>query len=122
MTIVIVIGGLVWFMYSCNKNDKKRKAKNLKNGITEPKRVGIMQSLVQLDQEQKERKLAKANEPIRCPRCQSTQIAPMKKGFGFGKAIVAGALTGGVGGLLVGSMGRNKVELHCMKCRKKFKA
>lgn len=54
-----------------------------------------------------------------CPKCLSTSVQPLKKGFGVGKAIVGGALLGPIG-LLGGAIGKNKIELHCVKCGHKF--
>ena len=50
-----------------------------------------------------------------CPRCNSTQITFNKKGFGLGKAVVGGALTGGIG-LLAGFVGSDKVVATCVSC------
>lgn len=47
---------------------------------------------------------------LACPRCSSTQVTAQKQGFGAGKAIVGGALTGGVG-LLAGFLGSRKVRI-----------
>ena len=55
-----------------------------------------------------------------CPRCFSTSVQPMKKGFGLGKAVAGGLLLGPVG-LLAGGIGRNKVEMYCMKCKNKWR-
>ena len=55
-----------------------------------------------------------ANE-IKCPKCKSTSITANKKGFGLGKAVVGGVLTGGVG-LLGGFIGSNKIILTCLSC------
>jgi RNA polymerase subunit RPABC4/transcription elongation factor Spt4 len=60
-------------------------------------------------------------EPIRCPRCGSTQVTANKKGFGVGKALVGGFLTGGVG-LLAGFLGSGEVMVTCVKCGKQWKA
>ncbi|WP_088227762.1 hypothetical protein [Desulfosporosinus sp. FKB] len=55
-----------------------------------------------------------------CPKCLSTSVTANKKGVGIGKAVVGGALLGPVG-LLAGGIGKNKMELYCMKCGHKFK-
>ncbi len=54
-------------------------------------------------------------EPIRCPRCRSTQITANRKGFGLGKAAAGGLLLGPVG-LLGGFFGSSKVKITCLKC------
>lgn len=58
-------------------------------------------------------------DAVRCPKCGSTQIQAMKKGFGFGKAAV-GAWVAGPVGLLAGGIGAGKVQRVCLKCGKKF--
>lgn len=55
-----------------------------------------------------------------CPKCLSTSLSANKKGFGLGKAVVGGALLGPVG-LLGGAIGKNKMEVYCMKCGHKFR-
>lgn len=62
-----------------------------------------------------------AEESIHCPRCGSTQVSANKKGFGVGKALAGGFLTGGVG-LLAGFIGSGKVLVTCVKCGKQWKA
>lgn len=52
---------------------------------------------------------------IKCPNCKSKSITANKKGFGLGKAIVGGILTGGVG-LLGGFIGSNEIKLTCLNC------
>ena len=54
-------------------------------------------------------------EPVRCPRCRSTQLTANRKGFGLGKAAAGGLLLGPVG-LLGGFLGSNKVKITCLKC------
>ena len=64
---------------------------------------------------------AELNEaPLRCPRCRSSYISANKKGFGLGKALVGGAITGGVG-LLAGFIGSGKVKCTCLKCGHEWK-
>ncbi len=56
-----------------------------------------------------------------CPRCYSSNLTPMKKGFGFGKAAV-GMLAVGVYGIAAGSIGMNNVNLFCNGCGNRFKS
>lgn len=55
-----------------------------------------------------------------CPKCVSTSVQPVKKGFGLGKAVVGGVLLGPVG-LLAGAIGKNKIDMYCMKCHNKWR-
>lgn len=56
---------------------------------------------------------------VYCPKCYSTQITANKKGFSLGKA-AAGTLI--AGGVLLGAVGKNKIEVTCLKCGNKWKA
>lgn len=56
---------------------------------------------------------------IRCPKCNSEQITSQKKGFGFGKAI-AGIFVAGPLGLVAGTVGANKIQVHCLNCGYKW--
>ena len=56
-----------------------------------------------------------------CPRCGSENLSGNKKGFGLGKAVIGGVLTGGVG-LLGGFIGSNKVLVTCMECAHSWEA
>jgi hypothetical protein len=61
------------------------------------------------------------NSPkIQCPKCSSDQITANKKGFSGGKALVGGALTGGIG-LLAGTIGSGKVIITCLNCGNQWK-
>ena len=66
------------------------------------------------------RHFEREEEPLRCPYCGSTYITANKKGFGLGKALVGGFLTGGVG-LLAGFIGSGKVKCTCLKCGQEWK-
>jgi len=44
-----------------------------------------------------------------CPKCHSTSITVVKKGFGLGKAAVGAVLLGPIG-LVGGALGANKIE------------
>lgn len=52
---------------------------------------------------------------LHCPKCRSTHLTAQKQGFGLGKAVVGGVLTGGVG-LLAGFVGSGKVKVTCLQC------
>ena len=54
-----------------------------------------------------------------CPRCGSTSVTVMKKGFGVGKSLVGGAIVGPVG-LLAGGIGANKIKHVCVNCGNKW--
>ena len=58
---------------------------------------------------------------VYCPKCYSTNITANKKGVGVGKAAVGGLVAGPVG-LLAGGIGKNKIEVTCLKCGHKWKA
>lgn len=68
---------------------------------------------------QNEKQLAPQNKDdqkkVCCPMCGSDQLSSQKKGFGFGKAVAGGLLTGGVG-LLAGFIGKNNIQITCLKC------
>lgn len=58
-----------------------------------------------------------------CPKCLSTSLSAQKKGFGTGRAVIAGKiLHSATDGILVGGIGRSKMFLYCMNCGHKFKA
>lgn len=61
----------------------------------------------------------RANQPVKCPNCGSTQIQIVKKGFGAGKAAAGGLLLGPIG-LAAGAIGSERVERVCMNCMHKF--
>lgn len=72
-------------------------------------------TLVDVTGIKKEEKIKTKDEDIVCcPKCGSTQITANKKGFSVGKAI----LLGGVGGFI----GKNKIEITCLKCGYRWKA
>jgi len=66
-------------------------------------------------------KLETTEENVKCPKCKSSQVTGQRQGFGFGKAIVGGVLTGGVG-LLAGTIGSSNIKVSCLKCGLTWKA
>jgi len=61
----------------------------------------------------------KENGVACCPKCGSTSLSAHKKGFGIGKAVIGGALTGGIG-LIAGNIGAKKIRVTCLNCGKQF--
>lgn len=59
------------------------------------------------------------SDVARCPKCGSTSITVVKKGFGFGKAFAGSLLVGPVG-LFAGGIGANKVQRVCLSCGHKW--
>jgi hypothetical protein len=60
-------------------------------------------------------------DPIKCPKCGSTQITAGDKGFGLGRA--AGCLLLlGPAGLLGGLLGSKRAMITCLKCGNKWEA
>lgn len=55
----------------------------------------------------------------KCPKCGSTSIQVVKKGFGLGKAAAGAVLLGPVG-LLGGVIGSNKTLRVCLNCNHKW--
>lgn len=98
----------------------KPEQKPIKNET--PKKKSFWQSLLDSSNEYEERKKAKANEPLRCPKCGSTQITAYKKGFSVGKAVVGDLVAGPLGGLLAGGIGSKKIMVVCLKCGHTWKA
>lgn len=61
-------------------------------------------------------------EQIRCPKCGSTQIHAEKRGFKTGRAVAGGIVTGNIiVAMTAGGIGKNNIELTCLKCGNKFK-
>lgn len=52
---------------------------------------------------------------ITCPKCGSEDCSSQKKGFSGTKAI-AGAVIAGPAGVLAGTHGSNRINVHCLKC------
>lgn len=61
---------------------------------------------------------ANIEEKTRCPRCGSTSIQMVRKGFSFGKATIGNILFGPVGS--VAGLGSDKYQRLCCKCGCKF--
>lgn len=96
----------------------------LKHKMLQAQTISLQHQNEQLKIQQKQ-----FDSMAKCPRCGSTSLSGNKKGYGVVKgglgALALGAMTGGVGavvGLGAGNIGRNKVNVTCLNCGRKFKA
>ena len=55
-----------------------------------------------------------------CPNCGSTALSTDKKGFGTGKFVAGTLIAGPLAGVLAGGIGKNKREVYCLKCGRKY--
>lgn len=69
----------------------------------------------------KKEKKSKTKEIVCCPKWESTQITANKRGFSLGKAILRSTISLGVG-LIAGGIGKNKIEITCLRCGYRWKA
>lgn len=64
------------------------------------------------------------SKSMNCPKCGSTNIELLgnnRKAFSVGKALIGGAITGGVG-LMAGLIGKKgKYEVFCKDCGHRWK-
>lgn len=98
----------------------------LKKGLTPQEELEFLRlcdeidSIVNDDDDDEEWELMMDKEKILCcPNCYSSDLTPMKKGFGFGKAVL-GVLTVGMYGIVAGSIGQNKIRFFCNGCGNSF--
>ena len=61
------------------------------------------------------------NNVARCPKCGSTSLTANKKGFSATKGVI-GLAVSPLAGAVVGSTGKNKVIVTCLKCGHQWKA
>jgi hypothetical protein len=87
------------------------------NPVYIQKRIEREQAQQRYQQWEKNYKIEHINDPAHCPRCHSTQVAPVnqKSSFSLGKAVGGTVLVGGIGAL-AGFAGSNKNKIMCMKC------
>jgi hypothetical protein len=64
---------------------------------------------------------AKDQTGMVCPRCGSTTLTAQKRGFKVGRAIVGTLAAGGLGGIVAGAAGKNKIVITCLKCGKEWR-
>lgn len=56
---------------------------------------------------------------MKCPYCNNDNVHIEKQGFGFGKALIGGALLGPLG-LFCGAINKNKLKCTCLNCGRTF--
>jgi len=67
------------------------------------------------------------DEEVRCPECGSNQFTTIKKDISgkksVGESIISGTVAAllGMMGLLVGTIGGNKIKFTCLKCGHVFR-
>lgn len=93
--------------------------------IAEHDRMLTQATVQKLKDESAEKHQQESLNAPHCPKCGSKSLQVVgnhRKAFSVGKAIVGGALTGGIGTLagFAGKKGK-KVDVICMNCGKKFK-
>lgn len=52
----------------------------------------------------------------RCPYCCSSQLSASKRGFSVGSGLLGTFLTGNLAGMLLGTLGSDRVEVTCINC------
>lgn len=63
-----------------------------------------------------------SKDTLYCPKCNSSNLYIGRKGFSTTKAIVGKAITGSnFGGVLLGSVGANDLQITCLSCGHVFK-
>ncbi len=92
-----------------NKMEQKKEEMQEKKEQKKEEQLELQERIKQMDKE----------GIIYCPKCYSTQITANKKGFSLGKAAAGSLIAGGV---LLGAVGKNKIEVTCLKCGNKWKA
>lgn len=80
----------------------------------------LQQETLRIQQQQLIEQQRQNDAMAKCPRCGSTSLAANKKGFGIGKAVIGASIIG-PWGLIAGNLGAKKVQVTCLKCKKRFK-
>ena len=94
-----------------NKMEQKKEEMQEKKEQKKEEQLELQERIKQMDKD----------GTVYCPKCYSPNLSANKRGFKFGRALVGGVLTLGVG-VLAGAAGKNKVEVTCLKCGHKWKA
>ena len=99
------------YLETVSESEKEELIKNFKNQNVKKSEATVIPTIQIIKDD--------SDKPS-CPKCNSKQVTYNKQGFGFGKALVGGVLTGGIG-LLAGGINKNKIILTCLKCGKTWK-
>ena len=103
------------------KNDEEISKMGFFDSVKNKLKENHQNFLDKLEQDkQKKQEMDEQGIPY-CPKCLSTSLRADKKGGSIVKGLVGGAVLGPVG-LLAGGIGRNKIDLNCLKCGNKFRA
>lgn len=76
--------------------------------------------LMQLAQQEAEKRAQSLESTLHCPKCNSTNIYIDKQGFKLSKSIIGGILLGPIG-LLGGAYKKNKLRFTCLSCKHQWK-
>lgn len=112
-----------WDKIKSGAKDLAGKGLNASKDLAE-KRIDIAKEKKELKKQEKQElkdriKQMDKDGIVYCPKCYSTDITANKKGFSLGKAAAGSLIAGGV---LLGAVGKNKIEVTCLKCGHKWKA
>lgn len=129
------VGNFLWLTFVEDSPLQKYKVPKMrvfspanKDIYTEQERENFCQAIKEkflAAREEPTRKLAskenshESDKTVVCPRCGSSSIQVVKKGFSFGKAAAGGLLLGPVG-LVGGAIGSNDLQRVCLNCGTKF--
>ncbi len=112
-----------WDKIKSGAKDLAGKGLDVSKDLAE-KRIDIAKEKKELKKQEKQElkdriKQMDKDGIVYCPKCYSTDITANKKGFSLGKAAAGSLIAGGV---LLGAVGKNKIEVTCLKCGHKWKA
>lgn len=104
-------------VYAVHAGEKISYSEGLKASIslTAGEQREKQEAILQARRQKKEKKRALDEDGVAyCPKCMSTSVTPLKRGYSAGQALLTG-------NLLFGAVGANKVKCMCLKCGHKWK-
>lgn len=117
-----VVNGILSFLENPEEDleiNKKEKTGVFQQINIEAKKEAEIKLDIKNEEKERLTELKREGIPY-CPKCKSTSLTTTNKKLSVGRAVVGGALLGGVGAVL-GGLTSKKVELLCMNCGNKFK-